>query len=108
MADKISSPQLAKKTPVKFEDALRRLEEIVDALDSRDVELDKALALFEEGAALVKFCSGKLEETKKKIEILVNKNGALKAVPFPDSKKSDDDEGAADFLEPDDRKGKDE
>ena len=106
MADKISSPSssVSKKSPVKFEDALRRLEEIVDALDRRDVELDKALALFEEGAALVKFCSGKLEETKKKIEILVNKNGVFKAVPFPDSKKSDEDESDGDFSDTDDDK----
>ncbi len=80
-----------KQPPAKFEEALKRLEEITDALDKRDVELDKALALFEEGAGLVRFCTSKLEETKKKIEILVKKNGAMKSVPFSPSDEEDEE-----------------
>lgn len=66
----------------KFEDALKRLEEIVEALENKDVELDKALGLFEEGVGLVKFCTAKLDETKKKIEILVKKDGKIVPEPF--------------------------
>lgn len=75
---------MTKPQPKKFEDALNRLEEIVEALENRDVELDKALSLFEEGVGLVKLCSAKLEETKKKIEILVSKDGKLKPHSFED------------------------
>ncbi|MDI6757701.1 MAG: exodeoxyribonuclease VII small subunit [Endomicrobiia bacterium] len=73
---------MTKTQPKKFEDALERLEEIVEALENRDVELDNALSLFEEGVGLVKLCSAKLEETKKKIEILVSKDGKFKAQSF--------------------------
>jgi exodeoxyribonuclease VII small subunit len=66
----------------KFEQALKRLEEIVSRMESGDLELDKSLALFEEGVTLVRFCSGKLDEAKKKVEILVNKNGTMIAEPF--------------------------
>ncbi|MCL2484919.1 MAG: exodeoxyribonuclease VII small subunit [Endomicrobia bacterium] len=60
------------KKQASFETALKRLEEIVDKMENAEPDLDKALALFSEGAELVKFCSAKLNETKKKIEILVD------------------------------------
>ncbi len=73
----------------KFEDAIKRLEEIVELLDNKDVELENALKLFEEGVRLVKFCSGKLDETKKKIEILVKKEDKLVAKPFVEGERSE-------------------
>lgn len=62
---------------LKFEDALKRLEEIVSKLESGDVELDESLKLFEEGMELANFCSKKLNEIKNKIEILVKKGEVL-------------------------------
>jgi exodeoxyribonuclease VII small subunit len=59
-----------KKEPT-FEEALARLEEIVRALDGGDAPLDKSLALFEEGVALVKLCSGKLDSVEQRVKILV-------------------------------------
>ena len=70
------------KEPQKFETAIKRLEEIVESLDSKDIELDNALKLFEEGVSLVRFCSNKLDETKKKIEILTKKDGKIVAESF--------------------------
>lgn len=58
---------------MKFEEALKRLEEIVSQMESGESDLDKSLTLFEEGIKLVKFCSSKLEEAKKKVEVLVKK-----------------------------------
>ncbi|MFH1368304.1 MAG: exodeoxyribonuclease VII small subunit [Elusimicrobiota bacterium] len=66
---------------MKFEDALKRLEEIVQKME-QDVDLDKSLILFEEGIKLVRFCQEKLEESKKKVEILVKKGGKLASEPF--------------------------
>lgn len=68
-------------TPVKFEDALARLEEIVSSMEG-DVDLDSSLALFEEGVTLVRTCSAKLEETKKKIEVLVKREGGMVAETY--------------------------
>lgn len=54
-----------------FEEALARLEEIVRALDGGDAPLDKSLALFEEGVALVKLCSAKLDGAEQRVKLLV-------------------------------------
>ena len=61
-------------TEVKFEDALKRLEDIVEELERGDLSLDKSLAKYEEGIRLSVLCTKKLEAAKKKIEVLV-KNG---------------------------------
>lgn len=67
----------------KFEEALKKLEDIVGQLESGDVSLETSLAKYEEGVRLVKFCQKKLEAAKKKIEILVKtKDGKIKIEPF--------------------------
>ncbi len=68
---------------MKFEDALKRLEEIVELLDEGDLPLDESLKLFEEGIKLSKHCSQKLDQMQKKVEILKkDQDGALKPEPF--------------------------
>ena len=60
---------------VKFEQALEKLEEIVDKLESGDIGLDESIKQYEEGMKLLKFCTAKLDEVEKKIEILVKDKG---------------------------------
>ena len=55
----------------KFEDALSKLESIVDQLEAGDLNLDDAIKKYEEGMQLYAFCSKKLAEIKKKVEVLV-------------------------------------
>lgn len=50
-----------------YESAIKRLEEIVDALDKNEVSLDESMKLFEEGTKLTAFCSSKLKEAEQKI-----------------------------------------
>ena len=59
---------------LSFEEALARLEEIVRLLEGGETPLDKSLELFEEGVRLVKLCGSRLDDTEKKISILL-KNG---------------------------------
>lgn len=67
----------------KFENALKRLEEIVKDLERGDLQLDDALKLFEEGVKLSKACLDILENAEKKIEILMqDKDGVKRARPF--------------------------
>ncbi len=66
----------------KFEDAMKELENIVKRLESGDLSLEESIKLFEEGVALSKYCSGKLEEAEKKISILVKDEGGIKKEPF--------------------------
>lgn len=65
------------KKQMSFEQSLKRLEEIVSEMENEMPDLDKALALFKEGVNLVDFCSQKLNETKKEIEILSKEGGAM-------------------------------
>lgn len=54
-----------------FDQAMKRLNEIVAALDKNELELEKAITLFEEGLQLVTFCEGKLKGFESKIEQLL-------------------------------------
>jgi len=54
----------------KFEQALRRLEEIVSSLEGGEADLDQALKLFEEGISLVRLCDKQLKEAEQKLEQL--------------------------------------
>jgi exodeoxyribonuclease VII small subunit len=66
-----------------FEKALEKLEDIVDVLESDDLSLEKALAKFEEGMKLSQFCSNKLDETEKKISLIMEKtSGDYEEVSF--------------------------
>jgi len=68
---------------IKFEDALQRLEQIVDQLEGGDLALDDSLKVFEEGVALARRCAKHLEEAEKRIELLTkDESGLLKAEPF--------------------------
>ncbi len=68
---------------MKFEDALKRLEDIVDTLEKGELSLEKSLKIFEEGVRLSRLCNKMLDKAEKKVEILVRgEKGELKAKPF--------------------------
>ncbi len=52
---------------ISYEDAMKRIDEIVDSLERGDVPLDEALKLFEEGAELTNICYKRLDSAKQKI-----------------------------------------
>lgn len=56
--------------PPSFEDALARLESIVESMESGEVPLAELLAKFEEGNALLKTCETRLKDAELKIEQL--------------------------------------
>ncbi len=66
-----------------FESALKSLEEIVSQLEGGDLTLDRALELFEQGVKLSRFCSDRLEEAERKVEVLTRAaDGTMKEAPF--------------------------
>jgi len=68
---------------LKFEDAFKRLEEIVRKLEGGELPLDTALELFEEGIQLSRFCNTTLEAAERRVEILLKSDsGQPRAVPF--------------------------
>ncbi len=70
------------KDEIKFEDLINRLDEIVKRLEGEELDLDESLALFEEGVKLARVASKKLEEVKRKIEMVLDEDGEPKIVPF--------------------------
>ena len=69
-----------------FEEALQKLESVVEAMESDDLPLESLLAKYEEGAKLVKVCQEKLAEAELKIQQLEkNAAGELKLKPFEEA-----------------------
>ena len=53
-----------------FEEAMKELERLVDALDKGDVSLDEAIAAYDRGSQLKDHCQKKLNEAKMKVETI--------------------------------------
>jgi exodeoxyribonuclease VII small subunit len=71
---------------IKFEESLKRLEKIVEDLEKGDLSLDEALKKYQEGIELARTCSLRLENAKKKIDVLAkNKKGEFELRPFEDT-----------------------
>jgi exodeoxyribonuclease VII small subunit len=66
-----------------FEEALKKLEGIVGAMESDDLPLETLLAKYEEGSKLVKICQEKLADAELKIQQLEKTSaGEMKLKPF--------------------------
>jgi exodeoxyribonuclease VII small subunit len=73
----------AGKGGLPFEDALKKLEGIVEAMESEDLPLEALLARYEEGTRLAKVCQEKLAEAELKIRQLEKSAaGELKLKPL--------------------------
>ena len=67
---------------LSFEDALKELEQIVQALESGRGKLDDAIKSYERGAALKRHCEKKLAEAQARIEkIAFGADGGAKTEP---------------------------
>jgi exodeoxyribonuclease VII small subunit len=76
-----------KDTKLSFEDALEKLEAIVESMESGDVPLADLLAKFEDGTKLLKVCEGRLKEAELKIEQLKKqKDGTIAFEKFETSR----------------------
>jgi exodeoxyribonuclease VII small subunit len=65
---------------VKFEQAMARLETIVEELERGELPLDESLRIFEEGIRLSKTCLKMLNEAERKVEILVQDKDGKKSL----------------------------
>jgi exodeoxyribonuclease VII small subunit len=64
-------------TDIKFEDALQRLELIVDQLEAGNLALEESLKVYEEGVGLARRCARYLDDAEKRIEILTRDQQGL-------------------------------
>lgn len=65
-----------------FEEALEKLEGLIDAMESGEIPLAELVDKFEEGTILLKTCQAKLDEAELKIEQLNLKNGSIEPSPL--------------------------
>lgn len=82
----MSKPGRATEAPrnnLPFEEAMTKLEAVVEAMESEDLPLETLLAKYEEGTRLVQICQAKLGEAELKIQQLEKEPaGELKLKPF--------------------------
>ena len=77
-----------------FEKALNRLSTIVSSLEKGDLPLEESLQLFEEGVRLSRYCSDRLEEAERRIDVLVKgKGGKITEEPFEEANLEDQSGG---------------
>lgn len=74
------SNQVKKPAPeANFEQAMQRLEEIVEKMESGELPLEDLIVRYEEGMKLVKVCQERLASAEQRIEI-ITRNSAGKPV----------------------------
>ena len=68
---------------MSFEQALKRLDEIVKGLEKGDVSLNDSMSLFEEGTGLIRLCSGMLDAAEQQVvKLKKGPDGAPTELPF--------------------------
>jgi len=70
---------------LSFEQALERLEAIVNQLEHGDVPLEQAIELYQEGMKLSGLCTGKLKQVESKIEMLIENEQGITTKAFTSS-----------------------
>jgi len=82
MSKPSKAAEAARADNLPFEEAMKRLEAIVDAMESEDLPLETLLSRYEEGMKLARVCQAKIADAELKIQQLEkNAQGALTLKP---------------------------
>ena len=75
---------MTEKAAPTFEQAVKRLSEIIQALEKGDLPLEESLRLFEEGVKLSRASQGQLDAAQKRVEELLGfeRDGRPRTAPF--------------------------
>jgi exodeoxyribonuclease VII small subunit len=60
---------------ISFEEAMNKLEQIVDKLEEGDVPLEAAIAFYKEGMELSKLCHDKLKNVEEQLTQIITEDG---------------------------------
>jgi len=88
---KTTSEPTAQPTPAApptFEAGLQELESIVKEMETGELPLERAIALFEQGMKLSDACRKQLEEAETRVEILTRRAGEIQPQPFKNIDKA--------------------
>ena len=75
--------------PIRFEEAMLKLEEVVQKLETGDVPLEDAITLYKTGMELSAFCHGKLQDAEMQLISVINVDGNKE--PFDPMQGKDSD-----------------
>ena len=62
------------KQPIRFEEAMLDLEEVVKKLETGEVPLEDAISLYKKGMELSSYCHEKLQNAEKQLITIIDKN----------------------------------
>lgn len=75
--------------PNNFEDAMKRLEEIVSRLEEDQLPLEEMLARYEQGVSLARYCSKTLDDAEQKVTIISRQSdGSIQLEDFEDGQEN--------------------
>ena len=78
-----SGQETSQEITVSYEDAMKKLEEIVTKLESGEISLDESMRLFQQGTELTRVCSEKLNAIERQITKLIEKtDGSVTEEPI--------------------------
>ncbi|TDT61939.1 exodeoxyribonuclease VII small subunit [Fonticella tunisiensis] len=60
-----------RKKNMKFEEAIQRLEEIVNVIEDDSLSLEESIKIFQEGMELAAICNKKLDEAERRISVIM-------------------------------------
>lgn len=79
---RIEVSKMSEKKELSFEDAMEKLEEVVENLEQGDVPLEKAISMFQEGMSLSKLCHDKLKNVEKSMDRILQEDGEVEIITF--------------------------
>jgi exodeoxyribonuclease VII small subunit len=82
------TPKPTPDTPPTFEAGLQELESIVKEMETGELQLERAITLFEQGMKLSEACRKQLEEAETRVEILTRRAGEIQPQPFKNNEKA--------------------
>jgi exodeoxyribonuclease VII small subunit len=99
MSARVPPPPASAPTIATFEEAVKRLGEIVQTLERGDLPLEESLRLFEEGVKLSRVSQERLDAAQKKVEQLlgVDEQGRARTQPFETQVAGDDEDDRPPF-----------
>jgi exodeoxyribonuclease VII small subunit len=66
---------VANEQKISFEEAMNKLEQIVDKLEEGDVPLEEAIVFYKEGMELSKLCHDKLKNVEEQLTQIITEDG---------------------------------
>ena len=82
------TPNSTPNPPLTFEEGLQELESIVKEMETGELPLERAIALFEQGMKLSEACRKQLDEAETRVEILTRRAGEIQPQPFKANEKA--------------------